>query len=59
MKYKIILKTITWRTGGTFVTIISSFILTDKVDLSLQIGLLDFVVKTVAYYIHEKFWEKK
>ncbi len=51
-------KAVTWRTGGTFVTILTAWLLTGKPTLSVGIGLLDSAVKIGAFYVHERIWDR-
>jgi len=51
-------KAVSWRVGGTIVTILVSFILTRKLILALSIGLIDSLVKIFAFYAHERIWNK-
>ncbi|MDT8299863.1 MAG: DUF2061 domain-containing protein [Sedimentisphaerales bacterium] len=53
-----IAKAITWRTGGTVVTFAVAWILTRRLDLAAQIGLLDTVIKIAAFYFHERLWNR-
>ena len=46
----------TWRTGGTVVTFTVALILTGKLELAAQIGILDTVIKIGAFYAHERIW---
>ncbi len=56
--YRSIMKAVTWRAGGTFVTILTAWLLTGKPTLSISIGLLDSVVKVGAFYVHERVWNR-
>lgn len=49
-------KSLTWRVFATLVVVICSFIVTGDVILSTLVGGLDAMFKSVAYYIHERFW---
>ena len=49
-------KTISWRIIGTVATIMFGLILTGSLTFGLELGLLDFVGKTVLYMLHEKYW---
>ena len=51
-----IAKAMTWRTGGTVVTFAVALILTGKLELAAQIGILDTVIKIGAFYAHERIW---
>lgn len=53
-----IAKAITWRTGGTFVTFAVAWVLTGKIELAAQIGLVDTLVKIGAFYGHERIWNR-
>lgn len=54
--YRSIVKAITWRAGGTVVTFAVAWIITGNISLSAGIGILDTVIKIVAYYVHERLW---
>ncbi|MHC4293172.1 MAG: DUF2061 domain-containing protein [Planctomycetota bacterium] len=56
--FRSILKAVTWRTGGTIVTALVAWIVTDSIDLAARIGILDTIIKIAAFYIHERFWIK-
>ena len=56
--YRSIVKAVTWRAGGTVVTFAVVWILTQELPLAAGIGLLDAVVKTGAFYIHERIWNR-
>ena len=51
-----IVKAITWRAGGTVVTFVVAWILTQEFKLAAQIGVLDTVIKIGAFYAHERLW---
>jgi len=53
-----ILKAITWRTGGTVVTCLVAWLLTESLDLAARIGVLDTVIKIGAFYVHERVWNR-
>lgn len=56
--YRSIIKAVTWRIGGTFVTCFIAWILTRRLDLAAQIGVLDTLIKIVAFYVHERLWNR-
>ena len=56
--FRSIVKAVTWRVGGTLVTFVVAWILTKKLELSLQIGMVDTVIKIGVFYAHERVWEK-
>ena len=51
-------KTLTWRFIATITTIIVAFIFTGSLVISLEIGSLEVILKTVFYYLHEKTWDR-
>lgn len=54
-----LIKTITYRIIGTLITIMTALIVTGRVNWSITIGVIELVLKPVAYYFHEKLWEVK
>lgn len=56
--FRSIVKAITWRAGGTVVTFAVAWILTHKLELAVQIGVLDTGVKIGAFYVHERIWNR-
>jgi len=55
-KKRSLLKAVSWRIGGSVVTVLAVLSLTNDASLSLTAGLLDVTVKFAAYYIHERVW---
>ena len=51
-----ILKAVSWRAGGTVVTCVVAWVLTDSLELAARIGLLDTLIKVGAFYLHERLW---
>lgn len=51
-------KTLTYRVLGIIGTFLVVLIMSGRVDLSLQVGAIDLVLKLVFYYFHELAWEK-
>ncbi len=51
-----IIKATSWRLFGTFSTTLLAFIVTQKWDISLYIGLLEFISKIGLFYFHERIW---
>jgi uncharacterized membrane protein len=54
--WRSIMKAVTWRAGGTVVTIAIAWLVTGKLALSLSIGVFDSVIKIGAFYMHERIW---
>lgn len=57
-KTRHILKAITWRLIASLTTFLISWILTGNIESGLTIGGLDFFIKLVLYYLHERVWYK-
>lgn len=57
-KTRHILKAITWRLIASLTTFSISWILTGNIESGLTIGGLDFFIKLVLYYLHERVWYK-
>lgn len=51
-----ILKTITWRIVGTLDTMLLGWFISGDPTVGLSIGGLEFVTKTILYYLHERAW---
>lgn len=56
--YRSIVKAFSWRAGGTVVTCVVAWVLTDSFDLAARIGVLDTVIKIGAFYLHERLWNR-
>lgn len=52
-----ILKGITWRIIATLTIIVIAYGTTGELSLALQIGSIEFVVKFILYYLHERLWQ--
>ena len=53
-----IAKAISWRLIATVVTFLTAWALTGTVEIAAKIGLLDTAIKLVAFYSHERTWNK-
>lgn len=53
-----IVKAFSYRVTGTFVTTLISLFIIGDFKFALSIGLLDLVMKTLTYFIHERIWNK-
>jgi uncharacterized membrane protein len=58
MAYKILLKTLSWRVIGTTSTFAISYVVTGAIGLSSTIAVVQMIVNTVLYYIHEHVWSQ-
>jgi uncharacterized membrane protein len=56
--FRSIVKAMTWRAGGTVVTVAVAWILTREFELAAQIGVLDTAIKIGAFYVHERAWNR-
>jgi len=56
--YRSFIKAVSWRTVGTFDTIIISFIITGKPKFAISIGLVELLTKTFLYFFHERVWNR-
>ena len=53
-----IMKTVSWRVMGMLFTAAVAWIVTRKIGFAASIGVIDFVVKGLVYYVHERVWNK-
>ena len=53
-----IVKSVTYRTFGTFVTAGVAWLITGQLKLALSIGIADTTAKLFVYYFHERLWHK-
>jgi adenylylsulfate kinase len=49
-------KAISWRVFATTLTGTLVFLFTHKVALAVSVGLLDSLLKILAYFLHERLW---
>ena len=57
-KRRSLVKALSWRFIATFITMGIAYAITGKVDLALEIGLLDTTIKFVIYFGHERIWNR-
>ena len=53
---KSIVKTLSYRFSSSLITAIIIYLFTGQWKLSFFIGGIDFVVKLIWYYTHERIW---
>ena len=53
-----LVKTLTWRILATFTTMLLVWIVFGEIDKAISIGLVEFVVKMIVYYGHERAWAR-
>ena len=51
-------KTVTWRIVATLLTIVLVYMFTSSAIISFGIGMMDFMLKFVFYYAHERIWNR-
>ena len=49
-------KALTWRITATLTTAVIAYIVTGELSTALIIGGLEFVLKFIMYYGHERAW---
>lgn len=54
-----IAKAITWKILASTVTFIIAIAIVKNITISLKLLVVDFIIKTILYYTHERFWYKK
>ena len=52
-----LLKATSWRMLATLTTTIIAYFITGEVETALTIGGIEFVLKFVIYYLHERAWQ--
>ena len=57
-KKRHILKALTWRLIASITTFLIGWIATGDIRAGLSIGVFDFSIKLVLYYLHERIWYK-
>jgi uncharacterized membrane protein len=51
-----IAKSLSWRIGGSIMTVGIAWIVTGKIEVAASIGVLDTLLKVLAFYLHERLW---
>lgn len=52
-----LLKGLTWRVVATSTIIGIAYFKTGDVSLALEIGAIEFFIKLLLYYLHERAWQ--
>lgn len=52
-----ILKAFSWRIIATLTTGLIAYAITGEIDTAVLIGSIEFVLKFVIYYVHERLWQ--
>lgn len=58
-KKRSLYKTISWRLTASTTTILLVYLATGTFKIAGTVALLEIIVKTAIYYIHERVWEKR
>jgi len=53
-----VVKTFSWRVLATLTTAALVLIFTGRLSLAVTVGSLEFIVKIVIYFFHERLWDK-
>lgn len=57
-KLRSFIKAISWRFVATMITFLVALLLTGKTIIAIKIGVLDLILKIIAYFLHERVWGK-
>lgn len=52
------IKAVTWRFLATLTTFSLVYYFTGKLELSIQVGILEVILKMAIYYGHERAWNR-
>ena len=52
-----IFKAITWRVIATSTIIAIAYFTTGSIEAALEIGAIEFFIKFLLYYLHERAWQ--
>lgn len=52
-----LLKGLSWRIVATSTIIIIAWYTTGNIELALEIGFIEFFIKLLLYYTHERVWQ--
>jgi len=55
---KFLAKTVTWKLIDGIVTFVLCFLLTGELFISANLAILEVLVESVFYYLHEHVWDK-
>ena len=51
-------KTVTWRILATLTTMLLVWFFFGQIDKAIGVGLVEFVIKMIIYYGHERAWAR-
>ena len=52
-----IAKAFSWRILSTFTTVVIAYFIIGNIDTAIAIGSIEFFLKLLVYYFHERFWQ--
>lgn len=58
LKRRHLIKSVTWRICATLITMTMTMVVTGDIKIVLMVGPVDFVIKIILYYLHERAWVK-
>lgn len=53
-----IAKSLSWRVIATFVTATVAYAVTRELEFAAAVGAIDTLIKLLAYYGHERLWNR-
>ena len=53
-----IAKALSWRVVATLITGVVAWQLTGRLDIAIEIGMLDATLKLAVFYGHERIWQR-
>ena len=51
-------KTVSWRVTGSLSTFLIAYILLGNIVVSSVLALVQLIINTILYFIHERIWNK-
>ncbi len=54
--YRHLAKAVSYRILGTITTVVVGLIITGNLEIAASLGIIDIIIKTVLYYVHERIW---
>ena len=57
-KRRSVIKAVTYRVSATLATFTLAYAFTGSLEIAGQIGVLDFIIKFLIYYVNERLWTK-
>lgn len=53
-----VFKAISWRFFSFWIIIAITYFLTNEIVIAVSVGVIDFFVKIVTFYFHERIWNR-